>query len=552
MNPFLAFILSMAITIALIPVLMRLAGRMKVLDQPGARKVHGTAIPRVGGIAMVIGTYVPLLMSMDVNRQTGAYLVAAAVIFLFGVWDDRRQLSPVAKILGQLVAVFIVIYAGDIRISHITLMERIPLPEFLSLPLTVFFLLGATNAINLADGLDGLAGGTTMLCCAAIFLLAWAVGLNEVATIALVLCGSILGFLRFNTHPARVFMGDGGSQFLGFSVAVLSITLTQSSGVVYATALPVLLLGLPIVDTLTVMLQRLREGRSPFIADQKHLHHKLLGLGFDHHEAVVIIYAVQALFFLAAWFTRFASDTLVLGIFALLAGGVVTAMMVAGRMGWRWRGVTPHAAAQNAWSTSRLARAIGWLSSPDRLPRWMLIAASACVIGYLLSVAGLAKPPDAQIRWFALALGAVALVGTIMERLIPDFEWLMRATLYMAVTLAVYLDFLTPATSGPLLFAKWMFLPLLVIAVGMSMRLSPERRFTITTLDVLLIFIVITLPNLPGLSSSPAHLGISLGKLVALVYGIELCASRSRKAPPALAAGVVLFSAVILLRSALG
>jgi len=172
MNLLLVFILAMAITIGLIPVLMRFAGSLKVLDQPNFRKVHTSAMPRVGGIAMFVGAYVPLCFGMQAHRQALAYLAAGAVIFMFGVWDDRRQLSPVAKLLGQLVAVFIVIYAGDIRIASITLTERMALPEFISIPLTVFFLLGTTNAINLADGLDGLAGGTTMLCCSAIFLLA--------------------------------------------------------------------------------------------------------------------------------------------------------------------------------------------------------------------------------------------------------------------------------------------------------------------------------------------------------------------------------------------
>ncbi len=551
MNLLLAFILAMAITIGLIPVLMRFAGSLKVLDQPNLRKVHTAAMPRVGGIAMFIGAYVPLCIGIQVDRQALAYLFGAGVIFLFGFWDDRRQLSPVAKLLGQLVAVFIVIYAGDIRIASITSTERIALPDFVSIPLTVFFLLGTTNAINLADGLDGLAGGTTMLVCAAIFLLAWSLGLTEVATIAAVVSGSILGFLRFNTHPAQVFMGDSGSQFLGFTIAVLSLMLIQSPGVVVSTALPVLLLGLPIVDTLTVMLQRLREGRSPFIADQKHLHHKLLGLGFDHHEAVVVIYLVQALFFLAAWFSRFASDVTVLSLFALLAGGVVALMMIAGRLDWRWRRPGPNWIEPEAGGDSQLARGIAWLSEPSRLPRWTSITATTCVLGYLLSVARYASPPSTDIRWLAVGIGCIALVGLLLEWRRTSFDWLLRGALYMAAVLAVYLDYQTQDHVGILPAAKWVFLPLLVISVTLGMGLSRERRFTITTLDVLLIFIVITLPNLPGLTGSPVHMGISLVKLMALVYGIELCVDQSKRAPRALAVGVIAFSAVILIRHAL-
>jgi len=372
-----------------------------------------------------------------------------------------------------------------------------------------------------------------------------------VGTIAVAVAGSILGFLRFNTHPAQVFMGDSGSQFLGFTIAVLSLMLTQSPGVVVSTALPVLLLGLPIVDTLTVMLQRLREGHSPFIADQKHLHHKLLGLGFDHHEAVAAIYLVQALFFLAAWFARFASDVTVLGLFALLAGGVVALMMLAGRLDWRWHRRGSNPAEVESGGNSRLARGIAWLSEPSRLPRWTLISVTSCALGYLLAVACFADPPKTDVRWLAGGIGWIALIGLLLEWRRTSFDWLLRGALYMAAVLAVYLDYQTLDHTGMLPLAKWVFLPLLVISVALGMRLSLERRFTITTLDVLLIFIIITLPNLPGLTGSPAHMGISLGKLVALVYGIELCVDQSKRAPRALAIGVMAFSALILIRHVL-
>ena len=547
MNLLLAFIIAMASTMLLIPLLMRWAGRMQVLDEPNSRKVHAAAVPRVGGIAIVLGAMLPLCLWVDLDRSVVAYLAAAALVFVFGIYDDRRELSAAAKFLGQLLAVFVVVYGGGLKIASYTLTDRIPLPEFVGVPLTVFFLLGATNAINLSDGLDGLAGGTSLLGLAAIGLLATSLGNADVATIAIVASGSILGFLRFNTYPARVFMGDAGSQFLGFTLAVLTLMLTQKADVVLSSALPVLLLGLPIVDTVMVILQRLREGRSPFSADKKHIHHKLLALGFDHHEAVAIIYGVQALFFLAAWFTRYEPDPVILTAFAALAGGVLTALFCAGRFDWRWRKEPPIAPA----SDSALARTIAWLVAPNRLPLWSLRVAVLCVPAYLLAVAFWTQAVSYDLAWLAAGVGAALVVGAVAARHSARYEWLVRGALYVAALVAVYLDH-QDSTDSPLLrTAKWLILPFLVAAVAARMRLSPDRRFKLTALDVLLIFIALVVPNLPGVTGAPRDVGFSLGKLVALVYGIELCADQSRVAQTLLAVGALAFCAIVLIRAAI-
>ena len=306
MDLLLAFILAMALTMALIPLLMRRAGAMHVLDAPAERKVHERPMPRVGGIAMAVGVAVPLLLWLRLRpAHRGLRWSSALIVLLFGVWDDRATLSPGIKFLGQLIAVRIVVLVGGVEIHSLTFAARVELPAIVAAPLTVLFLLGVTNAINLSDGLDGLAGGTTFLCCAAIALLGFGTDLAFVSTVAVVVMGSLLGFLRYNSFPARVFMGDGGSQFLGFTVGVLAVLLTQNEALPFSAALPLLLLGLPILDTLTVIAIRLRERRSPFSADKNHLHHRLLGLGFEHFEAVGVIYLLQGALFLLAWQLRF-------------------------------------------------------------------------------------------------------------------------------------------------------------------------------------------------------------------------------------------------------
>ena len=189
-----------------------------------------------------------------------SYLLAVIVLLVFGAWDDRVNLSAPAKLAGQLCAVLIVMLAGHVSIDSLMLGERMILPPWLSFSLTLLFLLGITNAINLADGLDGLAGGTTLLCYAALALLAHNWELRFVETVAVALMGAIVGFLRFNTYPARIFMGDAGSQFLGFSLGILSILLTQQGATPISTAVPLLLIGLPVIDTLTGIALRLRLG----------------------------------------------------------------------------------------------------------------------------------------------------------------------------------------------------------------------------------------------------------------------------------------------------
>ncbi len=348
-----AFVIAMVVTMALIPPLARAAGRLHVLDDPESRKVHSQPIPRVGGIAMVAGTALPLCLWLPMDRTVLAYLLAVIVLLVFGVWDDRVNLGALTKLSGQLIAVLIVILVGHVSIDSMMLSERVALPHWLSFGLTMLFLLGITNAINLSDGLDGLAGGTTLLCCAALALLGAKWDVRFVETVGIVLMGAILGFLRFNTHPARIFMGDAGSQFLGFSVGVLSILLTKQAATPLSTAMPLLLIGLPVLDTLIVMVLRLHAGRSPFAADRNHFHHRLLYLGFDQYEVVTAVYSVQCLLLLLAWQLRYENDLLILASFVGFAVLFTGGLMRLERLGWRWR-----VAGTASYHSSPLARLV--------------------------------------------------------------------------------------------------------------------------------------------------------------------------------------------------
>lgn len=511
-----AALLSMGITVLLIPPLMHWAARLGVLDQPGTRKVHAQPIPRVGGIAMAAGMFVAMLVWGSANSQLRAYLLALLVLLAFGIQDDRLTLSPAWKLGGQILAALIVMYLGHINVGILRHVDAHELPFWLSMPITLFFIVGVTNAINLADGLDGLAGGTTMLCLSGLLLLALSSDSSDVAFVCVVTVGAVVGFLRYNTHPARIFMGDAGSQLLGFSAAVFSLVLTQDRDLPFSAALPLLLLGVPVIDTLTVMAERVLDGRSPFQADRTHVHHRLLALGFDHHEAVIVIYSVQALLLVLAWYLRFASDVLIIAVFAAVAIGIVSLLYQARWRGWRWRALAA-GAAQPSW----LRMQIAWLKQDERLNRWIGYAIGAAIVCYaaLLIVNGPTAPVD--IRLLAAASAGVVLVSIVVRRAGTHAGWLERAALYISALMAVFLDKPGWLAANVKFGLELLIFTSLILSIAIRLQLSADRRFRMTPLDVLVLLIAIALPNLPGSIISGYAAGWMVAKALLLLYGIE-------------------------------
>lgn len=512
MQLFLAFVVALSITAALIPMLARVAPFIGLNDAPGPRKVHSTPVPRVGGIAMAVGILVPAFLMLDMSPALTGLFVGLGVLLVVGVWDDRVDASYWVKFLGQFGAVGLAMWLGDIRIESLALGE---LPHSLSTLLTFVFLVGVTNAVNLSDGLDGLAGGMALICLAAIALLAAASGNFPVTFVALVQCGAILGFLRFNTHPARVFMGDGGSQVMGFTIGVLAILATQGEEVAVSAALPLLLIGVPIIDTLGVMVRRIRDGRSPFSSDRNHLHHKLLYIGFTHREAVILIYALQATLFLFAYFLRFDSDLLIFGVFTGFALLVLGALRWIGRTSWR------------AHSATNPVPAIGvrrWLASDRVGERLQQVAlgimgmALAAYVGVTLSISGKVA---SDVGILCLALLAALLFVLSVKRGDVAPTWIDRSTAYIGVMMLVYLDQTAPAKSELTASISWTLLAITGMAALLRFWGSSGRRFEVTSLDVLVIFIAVVLPNLPGSVPLPADLPAGIIKAVILLYVVE-------------------------------
>ena len=330
-------LLSTFITIVLIPVFSRTALRFNIgLDMPDSRKVHQRPIPRIGGIAITLGVYGSTILLSPQEHFLKAYVIASLFIVLFGLLDDLKGIDFRMKFFAQMVAALVIVIYGGIKIRSLggLLPDDMLLPDAVAIPLTVVAIVGVTNAVNLADGLDGLAGGICLLsfCC-----LAYLAYLEEDFTLcllALALAGSIFGFLRYNTYPAELFMGDTGSQFLGFSAISLSLALTQGQTPL-SPLLPLVILGFPVLDTLAVMAQRVAERRPLFSPDKNHFHHKLLRLGLYHTESVLVIYIVQALLITAAFLFRFNAEWLLLAGYLSLSAVILAGFHIAESSQWK-------------------------------------------------------------------------------------------------------------------------------------------------------------------------------------------------------------------------
>ncbi len=310
-----SFLIAISLSMMLIPLLVRIAPAIGLVDLPGPRKIHTDVVPRVGGIAIFLGSMIPLLIWLPKTQLFYALLAALLVLFLFGVWDDKSDIDFRAKFLGQIAAATILVYGGDIYIHQFPFFEDNEIPQGLTRIFTVILLVGVTNAVNMADGLDGLAGGTSLLAVGCMTVTAYLAQDVHVVIFGLALIGATLGFLRFNTYPARLFLGDSGSQLLGFCSGVICILVTQRSNTALSPMMAVLVLGLPLLDVLTVMAIRISEGRSPFSADKKHIHHMFLDVGFSHREAVYVVYTIQIALVLTAFLLRYATDELLLLVY---------------------------------------------------------------------------------------------------------------------------------------------------------------------------------------------------------------------------------------------
>ena len=295
-----AFIVSFAFTFATTPLVRRFAFKIGAIDIPkDNRRMHKKPTPRIGGLAIIFGFTVATLCFAQPSRQLYGTLAGAAIIAVMGVIDDCKNLPAKLKFVIQIIAALVVVFAGDIKIDVFTnpnFLSDNPywvLPEWLSVTLTVIWIVFITNAVNFIDGLDGLAAGVSAIMSISLVFISIRVGEYSIAILGIALMGSCFGFLPFNFNPAKIFMGDTGSTFLGFMLATFSIQGVFKSYAVISFAVPLLILGLPLFDALFAMIRRILRGQSPMTADRGHLHHRLVDMGFSQKQTVFILYAIS-------------------------------------------------------------------------------------------------------------------------------------------------------------------------------------------------------------------------------------------------------------------
>ncbi len=513
MSHILVPVLALALSMVVIPLMLRLAPVLGLFDQPSPRKVHGAPVARVGGWGIVLGAVVPIAITLPLADPTvSAFLFGTLVLLAFGTWDDARSISPYLKLLGQVIAAAAVVYVGDVWLERIPLLDPVLLPPEIGKPLTVLALVTAVNAMNLSDGLDGLAGGVALLSLLAIVLLAYLAGGLRTTVIGLAVIGSTLGFLRYNTHPARLFMGDAGSQVLGFTTGVLVVLLTQSANQALSPAAALLILGLPLADLVVVVAQRTWQGVHWFRAGKNHLHHRLLELGFSHYEAVVLVYSAQAVFVLSGVLLRYADDALVLAVYLLLCVAVFGVVFVAQQRGWCASGVH---------GPSPLAR----LLAGGRAERYCR-RAGLWIIGLGLPVyavgEGLASrlvPRDFGVM--SAVLLVVLGVELVLRRSVNSVT--VRGVVYATAVFIVYLSaHFAPAPLGEWSAVDIAFFTGLAGAVGLSVRCSQADTFRTTPMDYLMLFVLVVLGILPHDLFGAAAATEIVMKGIILLYASEL------------------------------
>ena len=324
-------IAALVLALVFVPLAMKLAYKIGAVDKPNARKVHTKIMPRMGGLGIYLAYIIVVLATQKMNMQLAGLLLGSTILVVLGIFDDMKDLNAKFKLLIQILAAVIVMAFG-VRIEFMTNVfggEAIYL-DILSLPITLLWIVGITNAINLIDGLDGLAGGIATIAALSMAVVGWIYGQYLMASMAIILAGATMGFLRYNFHPAKVFMGDTGSLFLGFNLSVLAIMGVAKSVTFISLAAPVLVLGVPIFDTFFAILRRKMNHKPIFAADKDHLHHRLLGMGFSHRKTVLIIYAISFFLALSAILITYLSTAEAVAVVAIVLSVI---LIGAGKLG---------------------------------------------------------------------------------------------------------------------------------------------------------------------------------------------------------------------------
>lgn len=331
------FLIAASITYVLTPLAGKLALFIGAVDRPNSRRINERPIANIGGIAIYFGFLLAIILSLGYNFKLLGIVISSTLMLIVGLVDDIKDISAKSKFIWQIIAASVLILFG-IEIQFITNpLGGILYLGRLSIPFTIFWLVAITNTVNLIDGLDGLAAGISTIAALTLFGVAMQEAELLVMVLAIAIVGACLGFLQYNFNPAQIFMGDAGSQFLGFLLAAIAAVGALKSAAAMTLVIPILALGVPIFDTVFAIIRRHQNGKPIFEADKGHIHHRLLELGLTHKQAVIVVYLVsislglialaingaselQALFILIAIVTILLCGSYKLGIISISLG----------------------------------------------------------------------------------------------------------------------------------------------------------------------------------------------------------------------------------------
>ncbi len=502
--------MAMALSMAIIPLMMRLAPKVGMIDEPDPRKVHTAPIPRVGGLGIVIGALVPMFLWLPFTDLSISIFLGSSILLIFGTWDDVTELGHYVKFVGQIAAACLVVYYGDLYVSHFPMYSYETIPESIGRPFTVVAIVGMINAINHSDGLDGLAGGESLISLSVIAYLAFMFNSDLMLVISAATIGGIFGFLRFNSHPARVFMGDAGSQFLGFVLAALVIILTQQVNSVLSPAIAILLLGLPVVDILAVFFLRAKHKMNLFKATRNHVHHRLLDIGFLHYESVMFIYTVQFVLVISAIFLMYENDLVVLLFYLAVCSSVFVFLTVSERRGFKVH-------KENNGSRDLVSMALA------KYPRISDVPVKAIESGLsLFIIASALVVYDVPVDFAVSSLVLLALLIFVLLTGVFGYQ-LYRLILFVTIGFSVYLLTTYPVDwlSNHIDLVFVYFIMMSVVGF-VAVKTHSSGEFRITPLDYLVIAIALLIEFLPGENQFRESIIWMIVQMIILFYIGEL------------------------------
>ena len=300
-----ALVCAMVVSFIMCPLVKSFAYKIGAIDVPkDSRRMHKKPVPRLGGLAIFLGFMVSILLFVHIDHQMKGILLGAVIIVVLGVVDDMTPLRAKFKFLVQICAALVAVYHGVVIeiLTNPNVFSDAPYWSlgWLKYPVTVLWIVGVTNAVNLIDGLDGLASGVSTISAMTMLVIAILVSEQQVAIVMAALAGACLGFMPYNKNPAKMFMGDTGSTFLGYILATYSIQGLFKYYAVISFVVPFLILGLPIFDTSFAFIRRIAHGQSPMHADRSHIHHRLIDMGLNQKQAVATLYVISAILGLSA------------------------------------------------------------------------------------------------------------------------------------------------------------------------------------------------------------------------------------------------------------